>query len=127
VPLTFIRNKIDLTGAAPGRRETPAGVEIALAARTGAGLDALRAHLKGLAGLQDAGEGAFIARRRHLDTLNRARVDLVRAGDTLEQTGAAELAAEDLRRAQEALGEITGAFTSDDLLGRIFSSFCIGK
>ena len=125
--LTFVRNKIDLTGSAPGRRETPAGFEVAISARQGTGLDELRDHLKGLAGLRDPGEGAFIARRRHLDALGRARGDLVRAGHALQQSGAVELAAEDLRRAQEALGEITGAFTSEDLLGRIFSSFCIGK
>jgi tRNA modification GTPase len=125
--VTFVRNKIDLTGTAPGRRETATGVEVAISARDGAGLTDLREHLKRLAGLQDSTEGVFIARRRHLDALVRAREHLFRGGETLDHTGAAELAAEDMRRAQEALGEITGAFTSDDLLGRIFSSFCIGK
>jgi tRNA modification GTPase len=127
VAVTFVRNKIDLTGTAPGRRETPAGVEVAISARDGAGLEHLRAHLKGLAGLRDCADGVFIARRRHLDALGRARAELQRAGDALLRRSAPELAADDLRRAQEALGEITGEFTPDDLLGRIFSSFCIGK
>jgi len=126
VPLTLVRNKVDLSGAAPGLAggEPPT---IAISAATGAGLDALRAHLKDCAGYQGAGEGEFIARRRHLDALERVRVSLDRARDVLLDRGAAELVAEDLRQAQNALGEITGAFTPEDLLDRIFSSFCIGK
>ena len=73
------------------------------------------------------GQGSFIARRRHLEALDRAKAYLAAGREQLLAHQAGELLAEDLRLAQEALGEITGAFTSDDLLGRIFSSFCIGK
>jgi tRNA modification GTPase len=127
IPVTFVRNKVDLTGFSAGRRDTPAGVEIAVSALTGAGLDALRAHLKAIAGFQGADSGEFLARRRHLDALERALEHLEQAQLTLAATGGAELAAEDLRQAQQTLGEITGAFTSEDLLGRIFAGFCIGK
>jgi len=78
-------------------------------------------------GYQGALEGSFVARRRHLDALDRARQRIADARAQLVYSRAGELAAEDLRNAQEHLGEITGEFTSDDLLGRIFSSFCIGK
>jgi tRNA modification GTPase len=127
VPTTFVRNKIDVTGTAPGVRETPDGPEVAVSARDGSGLNLLRGHLKSVAGLQDSTQGVFLARRRHLDALNRSREQLNRAKETLLHSWSGELAAEDLRLAQQALGEITGAFSSDDLLGRIFSSFCIGK
>jgi tRNA modification GTPase len=125
--LTFVRNKIDLTGTAPGRRETLDGPEVAISATQGTGIEALRSHLKELAGLRDAAEGSFIARRRHLDALERAGESIANAVDSLRHAGSAELAAEDLRLAQRALGEITGEITSEDLLGRIFTSFCIGK
>ena len=127
VPVTYVRNKIDLSGEAPGVRETHAGLEVALSARTGAGLPELRAHIKTLAGFQGAAGGEFLARQRHLDALGRALVHLTTAAAVLDATGAGELLAEDLRQAQHALGEITGAFGSDDLLGRIFAGFCIGK
>jgi len=127
VPVTFVRNKIDLTTAKPGNTDTELGSQISLSARTGAGMDALRNHLKSISGFRESGEGEFIARRRHLDALERALKHLITAFQVLEQTAAAELVAEDLRQAQQALGEITGVFTSEDLLGRIFSSFCIGK
>jgi tRNA modification GTPase len=127
LPRTLIRNKIDLSGRDPGVAEGPGVVEIALSARTGAGLDDLRRHLKECMGFQPAGEGAFIARRRHLDAIRRAQEHLARGKAQLKQSLAGELLAEDLRLAQQALSEITGEFTSDDLLGRIFSSFCIGK
>lgn len=126
VPVTLVRNKIDLTG-------TPAGLTagdpptLALSAATGAGLDALRAHLKACAGYQGTGEGEFIARRRHLDALERVAVALAQARAAVEGRRGAELVAEDLRQAQDALGEITGAFTPEDLLGQIFATFCIGK
>jgi tRNA modification GTPase len=127
VPLTFVRNKIDLTGSCAGVTDTLAGTEIAISARTGAGMDTLREHLKDACGFRGPGEGEFIARRRHLDALDRASVHLTCAAQVLERTFASELVAEDLRQAQRALGSITGEFTSEDLLGRIFSSFCIGK
>jgi len=127
VPVTFVRNKIDLTGEQPYAAATPAGAEIAISARTGAGMDLLRQHLKNACGFHAPGEGAFIARRRHLDALERTLAHLFCASDMLAQRVAVELVAEDLRQAQRALGEITGDFTSNDLLERIFSSFCIGK
>ncbi|MES9969116.1 MAG: tRNA uridine-5-carboxymethylaminomethyl(34) synthesis GTPase MnmE [Candidatus Thiodiazotropha sp.] len=127
VPVTLIRNKIDITANAPGLKEDDTGVEIALSATRGEGIDLLRAHLKQCAGYQHLGEGDFIARRRHLDALERA-IDHLRQGElSLSRDSAGELLAEDLRLAQQSLGEITGEFTADDLLGRIFSSFCIGK
>ena len=125
--ITLVRNKIDRSGRAAGpvaeKTEIP---EIAISAQNGSGLDVLRAHLKACMGYQTAGEGVFSARRRHLDAIARARAHLDAA---LSQLAArhGELAAEELRQAQQALGEITGEFTSDDLLGRIFSSFCLGK
>lgn len=127
VAVTRIRNKIDLTGEKMGRHETPNGVEIGISVRTGAGLDVLRQHIKEIAGFHDTGEGEFIARRRHLDALDRALCHLRSAADILVRMSAVELMAEDLRQAQQALGEITGEFTTEDLLGRIFSNFCIGK
>ncbi len=127
VPVTFIRNKIDLTNISAGLRVTEIGEEIALSARTGAGVESLRSHLKQVAGFHGSVEGEFIARTRHTDALNRAHAFMRSAAETLERTVAGELMAEDLRNAQQALGEITGEFTSEDLLGRIFSSFCIGK
>jgi tRNA modification GTPase len=126
VPLTLVRNKIDITGTAaglsPGQPPT-----IAISATTGAGLDALRDHLKESAGYRTGDHGEFIARRRHLDALGRVRMALDRARSILLERRAGELVAEDLRAAQNALGEITGVFTPDDLLDQIFSSFCIGK
>ncbi len=121
-----VRNKIDLSGAEPGRVETETGEVLRLSARTGAGLEALRDALKVQVGYQGASEGMFMARRRHLEALARARGHVEAA---MEQFGlrAGELLAEELRLAQQALGEITGEVTADDLLGRIFSSFCIGK
>jgi tRNA modification GTPase len=127
VPVTLIFNKIDLTQEAPRADESKAPAQIFLSAKTGAGLDLLREHLKSCAGFQAGESGALSARRRHLNALARARDCVEEARDILTRTRAFELFAEDLRRAQLALGEITGEFTSDDLLGEIFSSFCIGK
>jgi tRNA modification GTPase len=127
VPVTFIRNKVDLAGTSSGERDTPAGHEIALSALTGAGLDLLREHLKAVAGFRGNVEGEFLARRRHLTALQRARDHLQSALRLVAQDGARELLAEDLRLGHRALGEITGEFSSDDLLGSIFSTFCIGK
>ena len=100
---------------------------VALSAHTGAGLDLLRQHLKEVMGLEEGSEGLFSARRRHLEALEQASASLDAGAEQLEHMGAGELLAEDLRQAQQALGEITGTVTSDALLGRIFSSFCIGK
>jgi len=127
VPVTFIRNKVDLSSDPPGACDTAAGFAIALSARTGEGIDLLREHLKRTAGIHGEVEGQFLARRRHLAALEGARHHLQSALDLLAQDGARDLLAEDLRLGHRALGEITGEFTSDDLLGSIFSTFCIGK
>jgi tRNA modification GTPase len=124
---SVVRNKIDLTGHTAGVANTSNGVEILLSAKTGAGLNALRQHLKDCMGFQPAGEGTFIARRRHLDAIRRAQDHVAKGRRQLKESRAGELLAEELRLAQQALSEITGEFTSEDLLGKIFSSFCIGK
>lgn len=122
IPVLTVHNKIDLAGEAPRARDD--GREVWLSARTGAGMDLLRRRLLELAGWQHSGEGAFTARTRHLDALRRAGAHLEAARDAGERL---EFFAEELRLAQEALGEITGEFSADDLLGVIFSQFCIGK
>ncbi len=126
-PLTEVHNKIDLSGDPPRRETAGDRTRIYLSALTGAGLDLLKEHLKKVAGIEEAGEGQFLARARHLDALARVRQHLTLGLERLEQDRAGELLAEELRLAQQALSEITGEFTSDDLLGKIFSSFCIGK
>lgn len=126
-PLTVLYNKIDLSGRSPTVQEGLWGTEILLSAKTGAGLDLLREHLKVCMGYRGSAEGTFMARRRHLEALERAATALARAAEQLEIFHAGELVAEELREAQNALAEITGKFTSEDLLSRIFSSFCIGK
>ena len=118
----MVRNKVDLTGEAPGSLRP--GV-FNLSARTGAGLEALRETLAGSAG--GAGEGVFSARARQGNSLEEARRRYLRAGDLFRARRPAEVIAEELRLAQEHLGRITGAVSSDDLLGEIFSQFCIGK
>lgn len=123
--LTVIHNKCDLSGKQPGI-STSALTEIALSAKQGNGIDLLRQHLKDCVGFQDS-DGSFTARRRHLDALELAQTHLHQGRDQLQAYQAGELLAEELRLAQQALSEITGEFSSDDLLGRIFSSFCIGK
>jgi len=126
-PVTVVLNKIDLAGL-PARVDAEASpVRIFLSAKTGDGIDLLRAHLQTSAGEFPADGDALAARRRHLDALGRARLHLEDAAAALRSSDAVELFAEDLRFAQQALGEITGEFTSDELLGRIFASFCIGK
>ena len=127
VPVTLVFNKIDLTGELPRLENTITPPRIFMSALTGVGLDLLREHLQASAGYLKAESGTFIARRRHLDALGRARQHVQDAANTLSSTRAFELFAEDLRLAQHALGEITGEFTSEDLLGEIFGSFCIGK
>lgn len=123
LPITVIHNKIDLSG----QKSKIEGDDIYLSAKEGLGLDLLKKYLLQSVGFDQKIESPFTARTRHLEALQRA-VDSVKTGrKQLSQHQAGELLAEDLRQAQQALSEITGEFTSDDLLGRIFSSFCIGK
>ncbi len=126
IPVTLIRNKIDLSGGRPEIMDNPLGKAIRLSALTGEGVGLLREHLKRCIGLHSAGGGIFMARRRHLDALNRALAHL-EEGHVQLKFGAGELLAEELRQVQHALGEITGEFCNEDLLDRIFSGFCIGK
>lgn len=124
VPVLIVQNKVDLLPAAPGGDDSDA---IRLSAKTGEGLPQLRERLRTQAGFDDAGDGAFTARKRHLDALGVAADHFAAGRRALAETRAGELLAEELRLSQQALGEITGAVSSDDLLGRIFSEFCIGK
>ena len=120
--LLHVFNKLDL------QRSASVDDGLVVSALTGEGLDALRARLLALAGWQAAPEGLFIARARHVHALQRARRHLdLAAAHAGRGNAALELFAEELRLAHDALGEITGAFTSDDLLGAIFGRFCIGK
>ena len=118
----LVRNKIDLTGETPGLVDRQA---LNVSAKTGEGLDALRMAMVEAAG--GAGEGVFSARSRQLNSLMEARRNYLRASSLLQERRPAELIAEELRQAQESLGRITGTVSSDDLLGEIFSQFCIGK
>lgn len=123
IPTLVVQNKIDRSGL-------PAGVAsgaVRVSATTGAGLDSLVSELKKQAGLENTTEGVYSARTRHVEALTRSLQLLNAASLQFGQTGAGELLAEDLKQAQQLLGEITGQFSSDELLGRIFSSFCIGK
>lgn len=126
IGVTMVRNKVDISGRLPALEREGDVTEVRLSALSGAGVDLLRQHLKDCMGYAEV-EGGFIARRRHLSALRRAQQALQDADAQMRGSIAGELMAEDLRRAQEALGEITGAVTSEDLLGEIFSSFCIGK
>lgn len=126
LPVTLVYNKIDLSGRPAESSESGASVYVALSAKTGQGLELLTTHLKTAAGFQETGEDTFMARRRHLHALERARNHLDEAQQRLQER-AGELLAEELRLTQVCLSEITGEFTSEDLLTRIFSSFCIGK
>jgi tRNA modification GTPase len=126
IPATLVVNKIDLLGLS-SRYEQSQPPRLYVSATTGEGVDLLREHLKECMGFQGADSGTVSARRRHLDALARADRHLQEARRQLLERRAGELMAEELRQAQQALAEITGTFTSDDLLGRIFSSFCVGK
>lgn len=122
-----VLNKIDLD-ATPTQTDVREGVDwLWVSARSGAGLDALRQRLRHFAGADGETGGAFSARRRHVLALERTAAHADSAATILADTAAGELAAEELHQAQQTLGEITGAFCPDDLLGAIFSSFCIGK
>lgn len=127
--VTLIRNKADLSGDVIELQTSADGhVTISLSAKAGGeGLDLLREHLKACMGYEQTSESSFSARRRHLEALRHASASLEHGRAQLTMAGAGELLAEDLRQAQQYLAEITGAFSPDDLLGRIFSSFCIGK
>jgi tRNA modification GTPase len=122
-----VRNKIDLVDGRPTLSTEQDKTIISLSAKAHQGIDLLRNHIKSVVGLTGSNEGIFSARRRHLDALTRAKTFLLSGQEQLLNHRAGELLAEDLRQAQLALSEITGEFTSDDLLGKIFSSFCIGK
>lgn len=123
VPLIRIDNKIDLCGREPERE----GRHVALSARTGAGLELLESLVIEELGLNHSAGGEFSARQRHVDAIDLAGEHIRRGESELAASGSGELLAEELRLAAEALGEITGRMSSDELLGRIFSSFCIGK
>jgi len=127
IPITFVHNKADLSGLPTGLFTDKGETKVRISAKTGEGMDALRTHLRQSMGLTQAGEGEFLARRRHLAALERTAQHLANGQAALQQGMAGELLAEDLRQAQMALAEITGEFSADDLLGEIFSSFCIGK
>ncbi len=125
-PITVLFNKCDLIDKTPeivDNTET----QIFLSAKTDTGVDLLQQHLKQCMGFQSQGDGVFIARRRHIEAIESAHQHTQAALQQLITANAGELVAEELRQAQQALSEITGEFTADDLLGRIFSSFCIGK
>lgn len=123
VPVTTIFNKCDLSGMPPSQGEN----QLVLSAKTGAGMDLLKKHLKNAMGYQDGSAGRFSARRRHLQSLEIAGHHLSQALFELRQKNGGELVAEELRLAQQALEVITGRFTPDDLLDKIFREFCIGK
>ena len=127
VGLTVVRNKADLTGETLVTTEHDNHPVYRISAKTGLGVDDLKQHLKDIMGYQGNTEGGFMARRRHLEAIDRAEQHLLEGKVQLEEYRAGELLAEELRLTQQHLSEITGEFTSDDLLGRIFSSFCIGK
>jgi len=132
IGLTVVRNKADLTGeplmldeeTATATSQSPV---YRISAKTGLGMENLKQHLKDIMGYQGNTEGGFMARRRHLTAIDHAEQHLLEGKIQLEEYKAGELLAEELRLTQQYLSEITGEFTSDDLLGRIFSSFCIGK
>ena len=127
LPVTIVRNKIDLNGEQASESEEDGYQMISLSAQTHDGIQLLREHLKQAMGFQTSMEGGFLARRRHLDALEKASKHLQIGLVQLTEFHAGELLAEELRLVQTYLSEITGEFTSDDLLGNIFSSFCIGK
>ncbi len=130
--ITVIRNKADLlaedhVSAKLGLHDEADFPTLAISAKQNLGIDELREHLKDVMGFNAASEGGFLARRRHIEALETAQEAIQAGEDQLLGAMAGELLAEDLRMAQQALGEITGEFTADDLLGNIFGSFCIGK
>ena len=127
IDVVIVWNKIDLTGLPAQRHAGGKSPEVFVSVTQGQGMELLTAQLKDCAGFHPGSEDSFIARRRHLEALAQAAGHLIHGGEQLQRDQAAELLAEDLRLAQQALAQITGTFTSDDLLTNIFSSFCIGK
>ncbi len=126
--ITVVLNKVDLLEIAPDTSPWPEHQTcLRLSARSGEGMEALRQHLQHSVGYETSGEGQFMARRRHLDALQQAARHLQQGSEQLQEYAAGELLAEELRLAQQALGQITGDVSADELLGNIFSSFCIGK
>jgi tRNA modification GTPase len=126
IPIIVVRNKIDLINESAGV-DASDPQQVRLCARSGDGLDALRTQIRRLAGYKDLGEQTVTARRRHVDAMPRARRHFLAARKALAEERAGEVFAEELRLAHQALGEITGSTSSDDLLGMIFTEFCIGK
>ncbi|MGX5175585.1 tRNA uridine-5-carboxymethylaminomethyl(34) synthesis GTPase MnmE [Aliikangiella sp. IMCC44653] len=122
-PITLVRNKCDISGEPPSIN----GNQITLSAKQNIGIDKLKSHLKSVVGYQTSESGTFMARRRHIDALKRAQAHLNEGVEQLKAHAAGEILAEELKLTQNCLNEITGEFTADDLLGKIFSSFCIGK
>lgn len=123
-PVIIIRNKADLSMEIIGLHEKEETPRLVISLKSMEGLDAFRQYLKQWVGFESVSEGTFTARRRHIDALNQAKEHIQGA---LQQSGASDLLAEELRLVQQHLGKITGEFTTDDLLGEIFSTFCLGK
>ena len=124
VPRVHVLNKIDIPATRPYQRVSGAMAEVGLSAKSGAGLDLLKSAILSAVGWGGAGEGIYMARERHLEALHLAATHIAQSVAQITQI---ELLAEELKLAQQALSSITGEVTADDLLGRIFSSFCIGK
>ncbi len=127
VPMLLVKNKIDQTGEPAQQWQQGVYQAVSISVKQQAGIEALKAAIKQYAGFEHHAEGNFTARRRHTDALQRAMSAIATGVEHYQQHKAAELLAEELKIAQNALSEITGEFSSDDLLGEIFSSFCIGK
>ena len=125
-PIILVRNKIDLAGNKSSVKKVGNITEISISAKNGDGIDTLRESLSEFAGLNSGIEGVFVARKRHLDAIEET-LEFINSASSQLNSGSSELVAEDLRQAGMKLGQITGEFSSDDLLGEIFSSFCIGK
>ena len=125
-PKIVIKNKIDLTGSKTGIQKIQNNPEISISAKNGDGINIVRNALADFAGLNSNTEGVFLARKRHIIAINET-LSFINSAISQLDGGASELVAEDLRQAGMHLGQITGEFSSDDLLGQIFSSFCIGK
>ena len=125
-PKIIVRNKIDLVDQQPSMKSIGSNLEVSISAKNGDGIDSVRAALAEFAGHNSSIEGVFVARKRHLDGIDET-LEFINNGISQLNAGSSELVAEDLRLAGSKLGQITGEFSSDDLLGEIFSSFCIGK